>query len=173
MIASNSFVSNDGMIWPGMSVKRPLRRCVPGRDYECLAGYLPRWTDEYFNKVTIKYVEDNYNWDGYDVPYEQQLHKWPMSSTATTAYHGCDPGYPACSPDDPGTSYCPQCIPIPNVNFCYKVHVNDTIHDLAARFHVDEGKLCELNQMKNCSCLSTEGSWLKIQYSQADAAPEN
>jgi hypothetical protein len=167
MYELNYFVSSNSMVWPGMSVKVPLRRCLPTRDYDCIDTsrvYPDNVFWEYFNEATLKYVSDNSDWQG--VGTAGPVRKWPMTSVATAQFHHCDPGLDeggySCGANDPSQSYCPRCLETDNADFCYKVHINDTIYDLGARFGVDPDALCEMNQMKNCSCLSSEGSWLKI-----------
>ena len=73
----------------------------------------------------------------------------------------CEAGEPKPAPGATW-SYCPSAAIVPGTNFAYKVRFNDTLDDLDTRFGFTEGTLCRFNAVKNCSCLSTDGAWLKI-----------
>jgi hypothetical protein len=76
---------------------------------------------------------------------------------------GCSAGEPPMQPGiPPYPSYCPNASVVPGSHFAYKVRYNDTLDHLDQKFGFVEGTLCRFNAVKNCSCLSAEGAWLKI-----------
>ena len=58
--------------------------------------------------------------------------------------------------------YCVRANDTLGETFPYKVRLNDTFDLLDERFGLNQGTLCRLNNVQNCSCLSAEISWVAV-----------
>jgi len=180
--AINAFVILPGgppLIWPGMTVKLPRRRCLPTESTDCVTfdafqsvNSMSSSGNDFFNFEQIKHLDDNFGWFSHIFSSATNAANtpivFPTDSTGLNSSFGSKFGCgwinQWCSTNDPGQSYCPQCVSSEGLDsyFCYKVKYNDTIDLLGDTFGVPSQQLCAYNGMKNCSCLSAEGSWLKV-----------
>jgi hypothetical protein len=130
---------------------------------------VPPYVDVNGTTSGLAFATSSGTWDDGAPPPDAPM-QWP-TDTVAVGWPGCPDYRPAinkwCETGEPEPgkgvpSYCPSASVVPGSHFAYKVSYGDTMDDLDKRFGFDEGTLCSFNSMRNCSCLSTGGSWLKI-----------
>jgi hypothetical protein len=73
----------------------------------------------------------------------------------------------------PATKACPSgvyehppCEAKPGSHWCYKVYYGESLWSIGEAFGLDWKALCKSNEMKDCSCLFAEDTFLKMPIRQ-------